>query len=501
MWLRGVRLLDLTVPPRRRGPRGSDPSTYEYPVVDLHIHDGRIAQIAPASTWDGTWVMPGLWDHHVHMSEWARTFHRLDLSSTTTPAEALAKVQGAAAPGSPLLATGTLVGIGLWHSRWEAPFDSPGGPTRADLDAVTGDLPTVLISGDLHSAWFNSAAARRYHVDDSSDVRGSGLVREEDWFSRLPDVAGDDDARVDGWVAEAAAHAAARGVVGIMDFEFHDTHAAWRRRVEGGFSRLRVGAAVWPEHLDAAITAGHRTGDALTPEGLIRMGPLKIISDGSLNTRTAWCADPYPDGSLGAPNLAEGQLRDLMQRAHRGGIRSAIHAIGDRSGSAALRAFRATGASGSIEHAQLLRDEDVHAFAELGVTASVQPAHLLDDRDTAEALWPGRTHRAYRFADLVRAGADLHFGSDAPVAPLDPWLAIRAACTRTADHRPAWHVEQILDRLAALRASVAVPSLTERSPADLVVLDADPLTFPAEDLREIPVRQTLCAGKVTFENS
>ena len=86
------------------------------------------------------------------------------------------------------------------------------------------------------------------------------------------------------------------------------------------------------------------------------------------------------------------------------------------------------------------------------------------------------------------------------LAPLDPWLAIRAACTRTADRRPAWHAEQILDRLVALRASVAVPSLTEHSPADLVVLGADPLTFPAEDLREIPVQQTLCAGKVTFEN-
>ena len=148
----------------------------------------------------------------------------------------------------------------------------------------------------------------------------------------------------------------------------------------------------------------------------------------------------------------------------------------------------------------MLRDEDVHAFTELGVVASVQPAHLLDDRDTAESLWSGRTHRAYRFAELARAGARLHFGSDAPVAPLDPWLAIRAACTRTADRRPAWHAEQILHRLVALRASVAVPSLNERSPADLVVLDADPLTFPAEDLREIPVRQTLCAGKVTFEN-
>lgn len=494
MRLCGVRLIHL---------EPSSPRANAGPVVDLRISEGRIFEITPSSTWSGQWVIPGLWDHHVHMTEWARTSHRLNLSQAATPTQALASVRAAVEENGPLVAAGQLVGTGLWHARWDNPFGTPGGPTQADLDAVTGDLPTILISADLHSAWFNSAAARMYGINDEgseSFSRRTGLVAEEAWFPRMADIAGSEDDMADSWVAQAAATAAARGIVGVVDYEFHDTHAAWRRRVEQGLSSHRVQAAAWPEHLDAAIAAGLRTGDPLGDDGgLLEMGPLKIISDGSLNTRTAWCHDPYPDRSFGAPNLEESELRDLMAQAHAAGINSAIHAIGDRANSIALSAFTATGARGSIEHAQLLCHDDVGRFRALGVTASVQPAHLLDDRDTAETLWTGRTHRAFPLADLHRAGVELRLGSDAPVAPLDPWLAIQAACTRTADDRPAWHGEQILDRAVALSASVGAPALVEGGPADLVVLDENPLTFPASDLQEIPVAQTICAGRVTFE--
>lgn len=460
-------------------------------VVDITI-TGGVVDLSPASAWSGRWVMPGLWDAHVHPTDWARTSHRVDLSDAASAKEALAVVAAAGRERA-----GELVGMGLWHSRWPEPLGSPGGPTRAHLDAVTGDVPAVLISADLHSAWFNSAAARTY----GAPLTGSGLLTEEDWFARMPEVGKVDEATSDAWVREAGARAAARGVVGIVDFDAHDTLAAWERRIAAGFAEHRVRAAVWPEYLPGAIASGLRTGDILDEGaggGLLEMGPLKVIFDGSLNTRTAWCHAPYPGGSTGAPNLPEADLRDLMSQAWAAGIHSAIHAIGDRANAAVLDAFEATGARGSIEHAQLLDDADVARFAPLGVRASVQPAHLLDDRDVAEDLWSGRTHRAYRFADLHRAGVDLHLGSDAPVAPLDPWLAISAAVTRTGDERPAWHGEQILQRHVALAASVDGRSLRPGAAADLVVLGADPLAVPAEELGELPVLQTICAGRTTF---
>lgn len=505
MRLRGVRLVDLSLAGSLPAPTGLTPGrslpSVSGPIVDIEIRNGRIAEVSSGSRWNGTWVLPGLWDHHVHMTEWARRSHRLDLSPCTSPREVLDHVAAAAA--SQEFGTDRLVGTGLWHSRWDTPFNTPGGPLRADLDAVTGDLPTVLISADLHSAWFNTAAAHRFGLTTGPAALASGLVAEEEWFARMPEVGRIGDDVDDAWVGEAATRAASRGVVGIVDFEFQDTVAAWRRRVASGFSTLRVGAAVWPEHLDSAISSGYRTGAAILgeadPAELVTMGPLKIISDGSLNTRTAWCHDPYPDGSVGAANLAPAELRELMARAHSAGIESAIHAIGDRANSTALDAFEAVGAQGSIEHAQLLSDGDVPRFRRLGIRASVQPAHLIDDRDTAESLWAGRTGRAYRFAELHRAGVELTFGSDAPVAPLDPWLALRAACARTGDTRPAWHGEQILDRAAALRASVAAPAVVPGGPADLIVLGADPLSVPAGDLTETPVLQTICAGAVTHE--
>ena len=105
----------------------------------------------------------------------------------------------------------------------------------------------------------------------------------------------------------------------------------------------------------------------------------------------------------------------------------AVHAIGDRANARVLDAFEAVGCSGSIEHAQLLRREDVARFAALGVVASVQPEHAMDDRDVADRYWAGRTDRAFMLAELAAAGVELALGSDAPVAPIDPWVAISAA--------------------------------------------------------------------------
>jgi len=142
-------------------------------------------------------------------------------------------------------------------------------------------------------------------------------------------------------------------------------------------------------------------------------------------------------------------------------------------------------------------------LARLGLRASVQPAHLLDDRDVTEELWPDRAERCFAFRWMLDDGVQLAFGSDAPVSPLDPWLAIAAAVHRSADDRPPWHPEQALTAREALAASVdGRGSVHAGMPADLVLLDADPLR-PFDDtaetaaaLRRMPVALTLVAGGV-----
>src|SRR5690606_30990073 len=130
---------------------------------------------------------------------------------------------------------------------------------------------------------------------------------------------------------------------------------------------LRVDAGVWREHLDRVLAEELGTGDVVGDAGgLLRQGSLKIITDGSLNTRTAYCHDAYPGrvglGSHGLLEVAPTELVALLSHARRHGLHVAVHAIGDRANAQALDAFEATGARGSIEHAQLLSPDDVARF-------------------------------------------------------------------------------------------------------------------------------------------
>ena len=146
-------------------------------------------------------------------------------------------------------------------------------------------------------------------------------------------------------------------------------------------------------------------------------------------------------------------------------------------------------------------------MAELGLRASVQPAHLLDDRDLTERIWPGRGDRCFAFRWMLDDGVELALGSDAPVSPLDPWLAIAAAVHRSADGRDPWHAEQSLTPAEALAASVdGQPTVGVGSRGDLVLLDQDPLAVAgttaetAAALRDMPVALTVVAGRVVHRS-
>ncbi|HSN43840.1 MAG TPA: amidohydrolase family protein, partial [Propionibacteriaceae bacterium] len=330
----------------------------------------------------------------------------------------------------------------------------------------------------------------------------TGHLIEHDAFGMQTRMNETPDATLDAWVANAARDAASRGIVGIVDYEMAWNPGVWGRRVASGFDTLRVKVATYPLELDRAIGEGMHSGKQLDEFGLLTMGPLKIIADGSLTARTAWCHSPYPTpsaaGPQGVPNYSWDELIDLIGRADRDGLDCAVHAIGDRAAAMVLDAFTETGARGSIEHAQLLTADDRGRMASLGLTAGVQPAHLLDDRDAAETLWPGRTAGAFAYASLRDVGVPLVFGSDAPVSPLNPWLAIQAAVTRTVDGRPAWHPEQCLSMDEAVGASTGgVRSLVSGASADLIALDVNPFEVDPASLSGIRTSLTMVAGRTT----
>ncbi|MGN7189992.1 amidohydrolase [Curtobacterium sp. MCBA15_004] len=469
--------------------------------ADVLVVDGRVTAIAPTGTvdvpegtdtevveTDGAWLGPGLVDHHVHFDQWALVRGRVDVADCTT-AEAAADRLAVAATG--VRDGSVLVGHGYRDGTWPRPA------RRTLLDQAAPGLPVVVVSADLHAVWCNAIALAHFAavLGRALPAGEDGVLREQDAFdvtgalSRVPDTV------LDAAVSDAVDAATTRGVTAVVDLEMAFGLDRWARRIAAGTDGIRVASGVYPAELDDLLARGLRTGDVVPgTRGLLTMGPFKVITDGSLGTRTAATAD-----GAGLLTWAPEDLVPLLRRAVDGGLVPAVHAIGDRAVSLALDAFETVGARGTVEHAQLLLDEDVDRFARLGVVASVQPEHAMDDRDVADRYWAGWTGRAFPFAALERAGARMRLGSDAPVAPLDPWIAMAAAVGRDRDGREPWHPEQRMSPLAAWRGSTdGRMSVAVGDVADLVLVPTDPLGASSATLRTMRVLGTAVAGRWTY---
>ena len=488
-------------------------------VRDVLLGEGRVLAVAddlsrgapglpvlPAAVevvdLDGAALLPGLIDAHVHLDQWAAARRRIDVSTARSAAEAAALLAAAvnAAPPEP---GAVVVGHGFRDALWSRP------PDAALLDDALPGVAVVVSSGDLHTAWCSTAAVRRFGLDSCT-----GVVREQDAMELMARATTVGAAVLDDWVLEATVAAAARGVTAVVDLEYGDLVTTWTRRAarRPGGPAVRVRTGVWADRLEEVITAGLRSGDPLpgvedpVAAERLRMGPLKVFVDGSLGTRTAYCTAAYP-GAVDAE--AHGMLRTplpelerLLRRAASCGVDLAVHAIGDRATAVALDAFAAAGCTGRIEHAQQVLAADLPRFAALGVVASIQPRHALDDRDAADQHWAGATGRAFPYRALVDAGAEVVLGSDAPVAPLDPWDGIASAVHRSLDGRAAWHPEQQLDLDVALAAaSGGRRAVRVGDVADLVVVPEPPAAVLAREgvdgVRRTEVLGTLVGGRWT----
>lgn len=482
MRLRNARLLDLDTgaasDPQDIWVQGNRisrrPIEDERQVIDLH---GRI-------------VMPGLWDVHVHAGQWALASHRLDLSGCESAAECVELTRQSLvhhAPDSPL------IGVGYRDGMWQQQ------PSARLLDEVSEITPIALISGDLHAAWANTAALERFGFGGHP----SGHLVETEAFelqtavNKLPDLV------LDEWVHGVLQAATRRGLVGVVDIERANNAVDWRRRFASERPPpTRIRASIWPEWLDAAIAEGLHTGMLLDDTGLLSVGPLKIITDGSMTARTAWCRDEYVDPLQGHPHgmawMAPEELESVLYRARSAGLDCAVHAIGDAACAMVLAAFAETGARGTIEHAQFMRPGDIAEMAQLDITASVQPAQMLDDRDTVDALWPGLSQHVFPLASMAAAGITLAFGSDAPCAPANPWLAIELSVTRITDaERGSWHPDERLTLSKALLCSTnGVRALVPGARADLIALDENPFEVEPERLRTFRAWLTMVDGRV-----
>jgi len=469
----------------------------------------------------GRLVVPGMIDGHAHLLGTGAAMRSVDLKRTADAGEAVRRVAArvAASPGGSWIR-----GAGWDQNDW------PGArfPHRRDLDAVAPDQPVYLVHTSGHCSWVNRAALRAANItretaaprggaiDVDDDGEPTGILR--DAASKLvTDVAPNPDQgeRI-GALRDAIAHAHSLGVTGAhaMDVGRGELQALYALRDSGALP-LRVRAFLSASRLDEWVARGQATGDG---DDMLRTGGVKFFADGALGSLTAWMYEPY-DGATGTgfPLQPVDELEAQVRRSLEHGLAPAIHAIGDRANHEVLDLLERTrdmapALRRRVEHAQLLRDDDVPRFAALSVAASMQPIHATQDMAKVDRSWGARGAGAYVFASLLRSGATLAFGSDTPVETMDPVAGIHAAVTRrnAAGAPPGgWRAEQRITVEAALRAytsgcaDVAGDGLAGRiAPGcygDFVVLSED--LFALDDpmrMLEARVELTVVAGEIVF---
>jgi predicted amidohydrolase YtcJ len=293
---------------------------------------------------------------------------------------------------------------------------------------------------------------------------------------------------------------------------------------ERGDLSIRVLKHVNQAWLSAAIDSGMRQNFG---DDWIRIGALKLFSDGALGPKTALMIDPYegePD-NYGIAVVDKEEMIELVSRASANGLQSTVHAIGDRAVHDVLDVYehvraeeKARGEDPStrrhrIEHVQIIHPQDLDRLAELDIIASMQPIHATSDMVTADRYWGERTKYAYNPRVQLDRGVRLAFGSDSPVEPFDPFKGIHAAITRQRNGLPenGWHPSARLTLDETLIGFTQGPAyaahmedrlgkLAEGYLADLIVLDRDIYAIDTDEILDITVLGTMVDGEWRYRD-
>jgi predicted amidohydrolase YtcJ len=469
----------------------------------------------------GAAAFPGFVDSHVHLTGVGMAAMLLDLVGV----ESIAALQERLRDYARAHPQGPIIGRGWIETHWpEARF-----PTRADLDAVVRDRPVFLERIDGHAAVANSAALALAGVSASTadpdggriERDGSGaatgmLIDNAMALVRLPEPSAAQKREA---LRQAARLYASRGWTGVHNVS---TNAA----EHGDFIGLDDADAL-PVHAklyrEPDFLSGPTTQWRVSRHVSARAG-VKLYMDGALGSRGAALLARYADApgdGLLVTSVAE--LRSLLASARARNVQVAAHAIGDRGNRLVLDAYRDTFADNPaalraarwrIEHAQVIAPEDIPRFAEMGVIASMQPSHAISDLHFAPArLGEARLAGAYAWNSLLRSGAVIAGGSDAPVEKGDPLVEFYAACHRhdlSGFAGPNWHGEEAVSRaqaLAMFTSAAAHASFSEQERgalevgkrADLSCFSADLMTCAPAEIPRARAVLTVSDGRVTHE--
>ncbi|WP_127784140.1 amidohydrolase [Rhodococcus sp. X156] len=514
------------------------------PATALACRDGRFLAVgteeevraaasADAEVVDlgGATVVPGFIETHLHPLMWGMLLADVDATSEACPSieavvEAI-RVRAASTPAGEA--------INAWGFD-DSLVAEDRALTAADLDRATTAHPVRVRHLSVHAEYVNTLVLQQCgvtaetpepaggHIVRDASGQPTGELQEPGAMALVADhsqAMAPDAARAG--LLRAQQRMAEVGVTSFHDLyvtadmlqAYRAVHAAGELRLRG---RLYVGHHLLDDaELDGAGADGAGALEAADDDQL-RVGGVKLISDGSIQLHTAALSEPYHDlggCSCGSMVIPAAPLAALVERVHAGSRQVAVHTNGDLAIDHALDAIEQAQAGRPdeqlhhrLEHVQTLREDQVQRMARLGVSASIFVNHVYywGDRHRDRFLGPDRGARISPVASVARAGIRYALHCDCPVTPVNPLFTMATAVTRRTRQGAVLGPEQAVtprqalagytSSAAALAGEDAVKGTIEVGKlADFVVLGADPLATDPAALADVPVLATVVGGR------
>jgi predicted amidohydrolase YtcJ len=480
----------------------------------------------------GHFVMPGFNDAHTHIAAAGQEKMNVDMTGTKTLDEFRERLRAKAEAAA---SDEWIIGGGWDETLW--PVKVP--PTRWDLDEVSGKHPVYLSRVDGHVLVANTRALQLASVtvatkdpdggkiDRGEDGTPTGILREtarNAVFAAVPKLTREKRRHA---IELALADLAGHGVTSAQDnSQWEDFQILEDLDAEG---KLTARITEWLPFNDSIEELNRKRAAHPASDNMLHTGMLKGFMDGSLGSKTAALLAPYSDdpGNSGLPQYTQDQLNAMTKERVLAGYQIGFHAIGDKGVQMALDAFaeaekaangsRAKAADGGtdfrlrVEHGQVTTAQQILRFKELKVIASMQPNHLLTDMNWAESrLGSKRAETSYAWAEFLRRGVVLAFGTDYPVEPITPFRGLYAAITRMNESgRKAYPGQKLTieQAIAAYTTGSAFAEFAEKQKgklepgmlADFIVLDRDITATLPPKLIETKVLRTVVGGKTVYE--
>lgn len=497
-------------------------------VIDLH---GQLA-------------IPGFIESHGHFTGVGGAQLQLNLMNVDSWEKIVAMVAEAATHAKP---GQWIYGRGWHQEKWTSRPEPnvEGFPTHASLDKVSPNNPVLLVHASGHAAFANAKAMELSGIKRSTESpsggeilrdkngEATGLMREraqaliKRGAGEAPPTPEETVAR-DRQVLELAATASLSK--GITTFEDAGSPLATIDLIKKMVDEQKLGIRLWVMVRQPNVVIGPKLSQYRMidyADGHLTVRAIKRQIDGALGSRGAWLLAPYADkpdstGLATEPITGPDGIEETARLAMANGFQLCIHAIGDRANREVLdiyeRAFKANPARKDlrwrVEHAQHLSAADIPRFGRMGVIASMQGIHCTSDAPyVLERLGPARAQEgAYVWQKLMKSGAMIANGTDAPVEDVDPIPNYYASVSRKAKNGMVFYPDQRMSRMEALRSMTINGayagfeeenrgSLKTGKYADVTVLSKDILTIPEDEIPSAQVTYTIVGGHVLYQRT